>query len=138
MRISDWSSDVCSSDLEYLKTLDIGYSFYTGPYTEKISALLDPTVTTIVHIPSVNSRESLKDKHREAEDIMNHLGDWQGIEPDTGFHPIKTTAANVNYVAVLVDDVAARRDRVAAAVKSPNARDQPELVAIIAGVGKKS
>src|SRR3546814_13228920 len=82
MRISDWSSDVCSSDLEYLKTLDIGYSFYTGPYTEKISALLDPTVKTIVHIPSVNSRESLKDKHREAEDIMNHLGDWQGIDPE--------------------------------------------------------
>ena len=27
---------------EYLKTLDIGYSFYTGPYTEKISALFDP------------------------------------------------------------------------------------------------
>ncbi len=43
---------------EYLKTLDIGYSFYTGPYTEKISGVLDPTVKTIVHIPSVNSRES--------------------------------------------------------------------------------
>src|SRR3546814_9971889 len=42
---------------EYLKTLDIGYSFYTGPYTEKISALLDPTVKTIVHIPSVNRSE---------------------------------------------------------------------------------
>jgi hypothetical protein len=41
---------------QYLKVLDIGYSFYTGPYTEKISAL-DPTVKTIVHIPSVNSRE---------------------------------------------------------------------------------
>src|SRR3546814_19125352 len=84
---------------EYLKTLDIGYSFYTGPYTEKISALLDPTVKTIVHIPSVNSRESLKDKHREAEDIMNHLGDWQGIDPETGFHLIKTAAGNVIKVA---------------------------------------
>src|SRR3546814_13290156 len=121
MRISDWSSDVCSSDLEYLKTLDIGYSFYTGPYTEKISALLDPTVKTIVHIPSVNSRESLKDKHREAEDIMNHLGDWQGIDPETGFHLIKTAAGNVIKVAALVDDDAAKRDRVAAALKSPHA-----------------
>ena len=100
---------------EYLKTLDIGYSFYTGPYTEKISALLDPTVKTIVHIPSVNSRESLKDKHREAEDIMNHLGDWQGIDPETGFHLIKTAAGNVIKVADLVDDDSAKRDRVAAA-----------------------
>lgn len=120
---------------EYLKTLDIGYSFYTGPYTEKISALLDPTVKTIVHIPSVNSRESLKDKHREAEDIMNHLGDWQGVDPETGFHLIKTAAGNVIKVADLVDDDAAKRDRVAAALKSPNARDDRDFVDIIIALG---
>ncbi|RIV78769.1 DEAD/DEAH box helicase [Pelagerythrobacter aerophilus] len=120
---------------EYLKTLDIGYSFYTGPYTEKISALLDPTVKTIVHIPSVNSRESLKDKHREAEDIMNHLGDWQGIDPETGFHLIRTAAGNVIKVADLVDDDAAKRDRVAAALKSPNAREDRDFVDIIIALG---
>ena len=120
---------------EYLKTLDIGYSFYTGPYTEKISALLDPTVKTIVHIPSVNSRESLKDKHREAEDIMNHLGDWQGIDPETGFHLIKTPAGNVIKVADLVDDDSAKRDRVAAALKSPDARSDRDFVDIIIALG---
>ncbi|MEP3049772.1 MAG: DEAD/DEAH box helicase [Erythrobacter sp.] len=120
---------------EYLKTLDIGYSFYTGPYTEKISALLDPTVKTIVHIPSVNSRESLKDKHREAEDIMNHLGDWQGIDPETGFHVIKTAAGNVIKVADLVDDDSAKRDRVAAALKSPDARTDRDFVDIIIALG---
>jgi len=120
---------------EYLKTLDIGYSFYTGPYTEKISALLDPTVKTIVHIPSVNSRESLKDKHREAEDIMNHLGDWQGIDPETGFHLIKTSAGNVIKVADLVDDDSAKRDRVAAALKSPDARSDRDFVDIIIALG---
>ena len=120
---------------EYLKTLDIGYSFYTGPYTEKISALLDPTVKTIVHIPSVNSRESLKDKHREAEDIMNHLGDWQGIEPETGFHLIKTATGHVIKVADLVDDDPAKRDRVAAALKSPDARSDRDFVDIIIALG---
>ena len=120
---------------EYLKTLDIGYSFYTGPYTEKISALLDPTVKTIVHIPSVNSRESLKDKHREAEDIMNHLGDWQGIDSETGFHLIKTAAGNVIKVADLVDDDSAKRDRVAAALKSPDARSDRDYVDIIIALG---
>ena len=120
---------------EYLKTLDIGYSFYTGPYTEKISALLDPTVKTIVHIPSVNSRESLKDKHREAEDIMNHLGDWQGIDPETGFHLIETAAGNVIKVADLVDDDSAKRDRVAAALKSPDARSDRDFVDIIIALG---
>ncbi|MEE4539805.1 MAG: DEAD/DEAH box helicase [Erythrobacter sp.] len=120
---------------EYLKTLDIGYSFYMGPYTEKISALLDPTVKTIVHIPSVNSRESLKDKHREAEDIMNHLGDWQGIDPETGFHLIKTSAGSVIKVADLVDDDSAKRDRVVGALKSPKAREDRDFVDIIIALG---
>ncbi|WP_374411806.1 DEAD/DEAH box helicase [Novosphingobium colocasiae] len=120
---------------EYLKTLDIGYSFYTGPYTEKISALLDPTVKTIVHIPSVNSRESLKDKHREAEDIMNHLGDWQGVDPETGFHLIQTSTGRVIKVADLVDDEPAKRDRVVAALKSPKAREDRDFVDIIIALG---
>ena len=45
---------------EYLKTLDIAYSFYTGRYTDKIGQLLDPKVKTIVHIPNVNAREALR------------------------------------------------------------------------------
>lgn len=120
---------------EFLKVLDIGYSFYTGPYTEKISALLDPTVKTIVHIPSVNSKESLKDKHREAEDIMNHLGDWQGVDPETGFHLIRTSAGKVIKVADLVDDDAAKRDRVVSALKSPKGREDRDFVDVIIALG---
>ena len=120
---------------EYLKTLDIGYSFYNGPYTEKISALLDPTVKTIVHIPSVNSRESLKDKHREAEDIMNHLGDWQGVDPETGFHLIRAAGGKIIKVADLVDDDSAKRDRVVAALKSPKSREDRDFVDIIIALG---
>ena len=120
---------------EYLKTLDIGYSFYTGPYTEKISALLDPTVKTIVHIPSVNSRESLKDKHREAEDIMNHLGDWQGVDPETGFHLIRAAGGKIIKVADLVDDDPAKRDRVVAALKSPKSREDRDFIDIIIALG---
>ena len=120
---------------EHLKVLDIGYSFYTGPYTEKISALLDPTVKTIVHIPSVNSKESLKDKHREAEDIMNHLGDWQGVDPETGFHLIRTATGHVIKVADLVDDDTAKRDRVVSALKSPKAREDRDFVDVIIALG---
>ena len=120
---------------EYLKTLDIGYSFYTGPYTEKISALLDPTVKTIVHIPSVNSRESLKDKHREAEDIMNHLGDWQGVDPETGFHLIRAAGGKIIKVADLVDDDPAKRDRVVSALKSPKSREDRDFIDIIIALG---
>ena len=49
---------------EYLKSLDIGYFFYTGRYLDAIMKVLDPALKTIVHIPNVNARESLKDKHK--------------------------------------------------------------------------
>jgi len=62
---------------EYLKQLDIGYFFYSGPYADDILAVLDPAEKTIVHIPSVNSRESTKDKIREVEHIIEALGDFE-------------------------------------------------------------
>ena len=107
---------------EYLKSLAISYSFYTGRYVDKIVALLDPTVKTIVHIPSVNSRESTKDKHREVDEIMDHLGTWRGTDPETGFHLIETSGGKTIKVADLVDDDPAKRDRVASALKNPAAR----------------
>src|SRR3546814_11864642 len=103
MRISDWSSDVCSSDLlngyEYLKTLDIGYYFYSGSYADDILNVLDPTQKTIIHIPSVNSRESTKDKIREVEHIIEALGEWQGADLTTGFQLVKTTEGKVLRIA---------------------------------------
>ena len=69
----------------YLKTLDIGYYFYTGAYADDILEMLDLDEKTIIHIPSVNSRESTKDKIREVEHILEELGEWQGTDPATGF-----------------------------------------------------
>ena len=120
---------------QWLKTLDIAYSFYTGRYVDKINTLLDPAVKTIVHIPSVNSRESTKDKHREVEEIMDHLGKWKGTDETTGFHLIETAAGTTIKVADLVDDDPARRDRVAAALKSPAARTDRDHVDIIIALG---
>jgi hypothetical protein len=70
---------------EHLKQLDIGYFFYAGSYADDILEVLDPAEKTIIHIPSVNSRESTKDKIREVEHIIEALGSWQGTDPATGF-----------------------------------------------------
>ena len=59
----------------WLKSLDIGYFFYTGPYVDAVAKVLDPALKTIIHIPSVNSRESLQDKEREVNEIMHALGE---------------------------------------------------------------
>ena len=120
---------------EYLKTLDIAYSFYTGRYVEKINDLLDPAVKTIIHIPSVNSRESTKQKHVEVEAIMDHLGIWQGVDPDTGFQLIKTAEGRTIKVADLVDDDPAKRDRVSMSLKRPEARTNRDHVDIIIALG---
>jgi hypothetical protein len=78
--------------------------FYTGQYVEAIHKVLDPALKTIVHIPNVNARESLKDKQREVDEIMHGLGVWKGVDEKTGFHLVEMTNGKILKVADLVDD----------------------------------
>ena len=120
----------------WLKSLDIGYFFYTGRYVDAVAKVLDPALKTIVHIPSVNARESLKDKEREVNDIMHALGEWKGIDPATGFHLIRAADGRTLKVADLVDDSdAARRSRVLAALKDPAQKDNRDHVDVIIALG---
>ncbi len=120
----------------WLKSLDIGYFFYTGRYVDAIVKVLDPALKTIVHIPNVNARESLKDKEREVNEIMSALGDWQGIDPATGFHLVKTKDGRILKVADLVDDSdAAKRSRVLTALKDPAQKNNRDHVDVIIALG---
>jgi hypothetical protein len=120
---------------EYLKRLDIGYFFYSGSYVDDILKVLDPAEKTIIHIPSVNSRESTKDKIREVEHIIEALGEWQGIDPATGFQLVRTAEGRVLRIADLVDDDPSRRDRVSAALKDQSQNDNRDHVDIIIALG---
>jgi len=120
---------------KYLKTLDIGYFFYSGSYADDILKVLDPTEKTILHIPNVNSRESTKDKHREVEHIIDALGDWQGADPITGFQRVKTPEERVLRIADLVDDEPAKRDKVSAALKDSTQKNNRDHVDIIIALG---
>jgi superfamily II DNA or RNA helicase len=120
---------------EYLKQLDIGYFFYSGSYADDILQVLDPREKTIVHIPSVNSRESTKDKIREVEHIIDELGEWQGTDPATGFQLVKTPEGRVLRIADLVDDDPAKRDRVSTALKDPGQKNNRDYVDIIIALG---
>lgn len=120
---------------KYLKTLDIGYFFYSGSYADDILKVLDPTEKTILHIPNVNSRESTKDKHREVEHIIDGLGDWQGADPITGFQLVKTPDARVLRIADLVDDEPSKRDKVSAALKDSTQKNNRDHVDIIIALG---
>jgi hypothetical protein len=120
---------------EYLKQLDIGYYFYSGSYSEDILKVLVPTEKTILHIPNVNSRESTKDKIREVEHIIEQLGDWQGVDPKTGFQLVKTPDGKTLKIADLVDDDAAKRERVSAALKDSLQKNNRDHVDIIIALG---
>ena len=121
---------------KYLKKLDIGYYFYSGSYADSILEVLDPDEKTIVHIPSVMSRESTKDKYKEVEHIIHELGEWLGVEDETGFHRVKTADGNVIKIADLVDDTDPKqREKVQSSLKSRAAKDNRDHVDIIIALG---
>lgn len=120
----------------WLKSLDLGYFFYTGPYVDAIHKVLDPSLKTIVHIPNVNARESLKDKQREVEEIMHGLGEWKGVDPTTGFHLIETPEGRTLKVADLVDDSdASQRTKVLSSLKDPAHKNNRSHIDIIVALG---
>lgn len=121
----------------WLKQLDIGYYFYSGSYVDDILEVLNPNEKTIIHIPSVQSRESTKDKHKEVEHIIESLGDWVGTDPVTGFQLVKATSngQHVLRVADLVEDESAKREKVRAALRDPNHADDRDHVDIIIALG---
>jgi len=121
---------------EHLKSLNIGYFFYSGRYLTAIEAVLDPSKKTIVHIPSVNSRESTADKIKEVEHIMHCLGEWLGADPVTGFHRVKLADGRVIKIADLVDDSdQAKRAKVLTALKDPAHKNDRDHVDIIIALG---
>lgn len=128
---------------QHLKALEISYYFYSFDgnsqshgYLSAIEHCLDPDRKTIVHIPSVNSKESTKDKIKEVEEIMGSLGEWQGADPATGFHLVKLPSGRLLKIADLVDDSdPARRSKVLASLKDPAHKNDRDHVDVIIALG---
>lgn len=124
---------------DHLKTLDIGYFFYTGSYADDILAVLKPSEKTILHIPNVNARESTGDKHKEVDHIIDALAGGNDldieVDPDTGFYLVKTVENGVIKIADLVDDDPVKRERVSRALKDPKQKNNRDHVDIIIALG---
>ncbi len=123
---------------EYLKTLGIGYHFYTGSYLDKgaLEAVLDTEKKTIIHIPNVNSKESTQiGKHEEVQQIYGLIGEWQEQNPDTGIEILKTSDGRLLKVANLVEDEPIHRAKLDKYL-SEVAKDDIDGVDIIIALGK--
>lgn len=90
---------------KYLKTLGIGYHFYQGSYTDAIEEVLDTNKKTIIHIPHTISGESLKNKPKEVDSILDTIGEYVSRDKKTGIINIKRkTDGKIIKVADLVTD----------------------------------
>lgn len=126
---------------EYLKSLGIGYHFYQGRYYKAqpdtgLSALeeiLDETKKTIVHIPSVNSAESSKQKYEEVSHIIDCLGDFIYQDEETKIIHVKSRlTGRLLKIADLVNDDPRSREKVVAYLRNVSA---PEDIDIIIALG---
>jgi superfamily II DNA or RNA helicase len=130
---------------EFLKSLGIGYHFYAGRYFKKqpdrpVSALeeiLDENKKTIIHIPSVNSAESSREKYEEVNHIIDVLGEMEYQDTKTGVLYIKSKrSGKILKVADLVNDDPKSRDKITAYLRQ--AKNQEDIDIIIAlGMAKE-
>ncbi len=122
---------------KYLKSLGIGYHFYTGKYTSAILDILDTDKKTILHIPNVNSGESTKDKHQEVDTILDAIGDIIKVDSETGIiHLKRKTDGKLLKVADLVNDNPKDREKVVAYLRDIKSVDDMDLI-IALGMAKE-
>ncbi|MFV0505622.1 MAG: DEAD/DEAH box helicase, partial [Bacteroidales bacterium] len=121
---------------EYLKSLGIGYHFYRGRYFKKhegqemsaLAEVLDDSQKTIVHIPSVNSAESSKEKYEEVNHIIDVLGELEYQDEATGVLHIKShKTGKILKVADLVNDNPKSRDKISAYLREVDSPDDIDI-----------
>lgn len=121
----------------YLKSLGIGYHFYQGKYTSAIHEILDENKKTIIHIPSVNSGESEKDKYEEVNRIVDGLGELAYQDPDTGVLYVKSkTTGKTLKIADLVHDNQKDRDQIQEYLRNVKNVDDIDII-IALGMAKE-
>ena len=121
----------------FLKSLGIGYHFYTGKYTSAILDILDTDKKTILHIPNVNSGESTKDKHNEVNFILDAIGDVIKQDSETGVIHIKRYSdGKILKVADLVEDSSRERDKIVNYLRNIKSVDDMDLI-IALGMAKE-
>jgi len=122
---------------KHLKTLGIGYHFYQRSYLTAIDEVLDTDKKTILHIPSVNSGESTKEKYKEVDRILDTIGDVESQDETTGVINVKRHKdGKIIKVADLVNDNPKDRDKITAYMRVMDAVDDLDLI-IALGMAKE-
>ncbi len=130
---------------DYLKSLGIGYHFYRGRYYKKdpdkgISALeeiLDENKKTIIHIPSVQSAESSKQKLEEVSHIIDCIGEMEYQDSETKIMYVKSKrTGRILKIADLVNDDSSSREKVVAYLRGVSSPEDIDMI-IALGMAKE-
>ncbi len=130
---------------EYLKSLGIGYHFYRGRYykhdDEKgmsaLEEILDENLKTIIHIPSVNSAESSKEKTREVDHVIDCIGLLEYQDTETGVLYVKSKrSGRILKIADLVNDNQKERDKIVAYLRGVKTDEDIDMI-IALGMAKE-
>lgn len=124
------------SGYKYLKSLGIGYQFFTGKYINAIPEALDTTKKTLIHIPNVNSKTSYASKYDEADDIIRCIGEIVETDYEHFIHKVRTPDGRILKVGDLVEDDQRRRDALQAYLQRMNSRDALDIL-IALGTAKE-
>lgn len=130
---------------DYLKSLGIGYHFYRGRYYKHdeergmsaLEEILDENLKTIIHIPSVNSAESSKEKLEEVNHIIDCIGDLEYQDNETGVMYVKSKrSGRILKIADLVNDNQKERDKITAYLRGVKTPEDIDMI-IALGMAKE-
>ena len=122
---------------KYLKSLGIDYAFYDGSWINAVELLIDLNKKTIIHIPSVNSRESTHDKFNEVNKLIDYIGKLVSKEADTGIITLKTKHGKTIKVADLVSNAEnGVQSNTLAALRDPEVLNSIDII-IALGMAKE-
>lgn len=124
------------SGYKYLKSLGIGYQFFTGKYINAIPEALDTTKKTLIHIPNVNSKTSYAQKYDEVADIISCIGEIVETDYEHFIHKVRIPDGRILKVGDLVEDDTRRRDALQAYLQRMNSRDALDIL-IALGTAKE-
>ncbi|TVO62365.1 hypothetical protein FPL09_04110 [Spiribacter vilamensis] len=119
----------------YLKSIGIGYHFYEGDYLSALDDALDTHKKTIIHIPNVNSSESVG-KHEEVDRILDQIGVVGERIGNANINRVTTPDGRSLLVANLVDDTKEARDATVHYLQNITDRDDMDII-IALGMAKE-
>ena len=89
---------------KYLKSLGIGYHFFQGKYITAMPEILDTTKKTLIHIPSVQGRDTYAPKYDQVDDIIKVIGEVVEEDYEHFIKMVRTPDGRILKVGDLVED----------------------------------